>query len=383
MTAAILLAAGSSTRFGGSKLESDLGGLPVWAKSALAFFEHPLVDEVGLVATPEILAAAAFWRSDWLFLVEGGASRQSSAWNGISLTDDHHDILLIHDAARPWVSGDVIARVIEGVRRSRAAFPCLPVTDTIKLIEENEVKTLNRSLLAAVQTPQGAERGLMIEAHLQATGEATDDMALIEQLGVRPEPVPGDPANLKITYRGDELRSSQGAPPMETRTGIGYDIHRFSSDPDRPLWLGGVEFDSRPGLEGHSDADALIHAAVDAVLGAASLGDIGQLFPNTDPRYKDMRSSAFLAEAASRVRKEGWRIVHLDCSLAAERPKVMKRATEIRAVLSEALGVSPSRVSIKATTNEGLGSIGRGEGIAALAVATLCRPFDPSEPGPI
>jgi 2-C-methyl-D-erythritol 4-phosphate cytidylyltransferase/2-C-methyl-D-erythritol 2,4-cyclodiphosphate synthase len=368
MIVALVLAAGSSTRYGRNKLLDKTGGENVWVKSCRAFLDHPQVDAVGLVASADLLSAAQAVGLPLLFAVQGGASRQESSLRGLEALPSDADIVLIHDAARPFVSAAVISRVIEGVQTHGAAFPALPVTNTIKVVAGDRVETLDRSTLVSVQTPQGASRDLFLKGHSAAQGEATDDMALLERIGVSPLPVEGDPRNIKLTYKDDLMTSFP-----EIRTGFGYDIHAFSTDPNRPLWLGGVEFDSRPGLEGHSDADALIHAVVDALLGAAALGDIGQLFPNTDPRWKNAPSRIFLEEAGRRIAAESWTVSNIDCSVVAERPKVMRQAGAIRAALAEPLGIDPGRISVKATTNEGLGALGRAEGIAATAVATLVR----------
>lgn len=367
MIGAILLAAGRSERFGSNKLQEKLDGKPVWLQSFLALSGHPEIDFVGIVCSEDLIPDVSDCGAR--FVVVGGASRQESCFRGLKALPADCEIVLIHDAARPWVSADVISRVIAGVKENGAAFPYVPVTDTIKQVSDGQVVTLKRSELAAVQTPQGARVDLILRAHESASGEATDDMALIEEFGHSPLPVLGDLANKKVTYQGD--LSVQ----LEFRTGLGYDIHRFSDDPNRPMWLGGIEFDSRPGLDGHSDADALIHAVVDAILGAAGLGDIGLIFSNTDPRWKDCPSVHFLKHAAQVAGEAGWTIRHIDASVVAERPKVMKRREEICAALAAAAGIRPDQVSVKATTNEGLGAIGRSEGAAAFAVATLSRPM--------
>lgn len=365
MVAAIILAAGSSQRFGRNKLLEKVDGVEVWRRSLQAFQNHPAVDFVGLVCSAEMLEHCQ--DSDADFVIEGGETRQQSARKGIEALPETIDIVLVHDAARPWVSPEVITRVIDGVRGGSAAFPSLPVTDTIKISTQDGLQTLDRSQLYAAQTPQGAQRELFLEAHQKATAEFTDDMALLEAIDVVPLAVQGDPRNRKITQPHD-LETQ-----MEFRTGLGYDIHKFSDQPDRPMWLGGIEFDDRPGLDGHSDADALLHAVVDALLGGAGLGDIGEHYPNTDPRWKNAPSSLFLSEAAAQVTQNGWKINHVDCSILAERPKILPRRDEMRARIADLIGLDISQVSIKATTNEGLGAIGRGEGIAAFAVATLSR----------
>jgi 2-C-methyl-D-erythritol 4-phosphate cytidylyltransferase/2-C-methyl-D-erythritol 2,4-cyclodiphosphate synthase len=212
---------------------------------------------------------------------------------------------------------------------------------------------------------------MLRRAHTNASAHLTDEMALVEALGVDPLIVPGESTNFKITNPEDLARARAIAGSGEMRTGMGYDIHPFSDDPSRTLFLGGVPFSDHPALAGHSDADVILHAATDALLGAAGMGDIGQHFPNTDPRWHGEPSLTFLRHAVSLLAAAGWRVVNLDMTAVAESPKIMKQADRIRQVVSEAMGVEPSRVSIKATTNERLGSIGRGEGIAAFAVATI------------
>jgi 2-C-methyl-D-erythritol 4-phosphate cytidylyltransferase/2-C-methyl-D-erythritol 2,4-cyclodiphosphate synthase len=366
MIAAVLLAAGSSARFGRNKLSESLAGVPTWLKSFRALAAHPQVDSVGVVCSAEMLDEIRSAVPQALFVVEGGADRAASSKIGVDQLPSGAEIVLIHDAARPWVSHDLITRVIEGVERTGAAVPGLPVTDTIKQVVGDQVSTLDRGTLRAVQTPQGARLNLIRD--LSASGVVTDDASLWEQAGLAVEIVEGDPANKKITFEEDLEQKME-----ETRTGMGYDVHRFSKDPDRPMILGGVEFDDRPGLEGHSDADALVHAVVDALLGAVAMGDIGEHFPNTDPRWKDKPSVHFLKFAGEMLAESGWSIRHIDCSVIAERPKLLARREDMRQAISEPLGLTMDQVSIKATTNEGLGSLGRGEGIAAFATATVYR----------
>lgn len=367
--AAAILAAGQGTRFGGDKCLASLGGKPVWRWSYDLFANHPAIERVivvGSKANFEDLAKAG------VEVVLGGLCRQESSLAALKAVAGF-DALLIHDAARPFASMAVIDRVLEGIRTAGAAAAAMPVTDTIKRVADGMVTTLVRSGLWAMQTPQGARIDLLEQAHTACQTEATDDMAMVEAIGVHPVLVPGEADNLKITTQEDLQRARLMAGGGETRTGFGYDVHAFSTDPNRPMFLGGVEFDDRPGLEGHSDADALLHAATDALLGAAALGDIGQHFQNTDPRWKNAPSLTFLVHAAKLLAEKGWHVINLDMTVLAERPKVMPKALEIRAKVAEALGVDMERVSVKATTHEGLGCIGRGEGIAALATATIRR----------
>lgn len=365
---AAILAAGRGERFGGDKTQILLMGKPLWRWSFETFRCHPRVDGVGLVASPEnreALSAA----SGALFVVAGGATRTDSSAAALAAVPDDTDIVLIHDAARPFVADSVITDVIEAAARSGAAAPGIPVTDTIKLVRDGSVQTLDRRELVAMQTPQGARREILQRAFAATVRDATDDMQLMEAIGITPEIVAGDPANLKITRPEDVRR--YGRNESDVRTGMGYDVHPFSSDPGRPLMLGGVHFEGSCGLEGHSDADVLLHAVVDALLGAAGLGDIGQHFPNSDSCWKDASSTLFLRHAGQLLKDEGWRVQNVDVTVIAEQPRVMARSADICGKIAAALETDVSRVNVKATTNERLGFIGRGEGIAAMAIATL------------
>lgn len=365
-TVAVLLAAGRSERFGTDKLWIELDGAPLWLKSYQALRQHGRLSGVGIVCAKGREREYRALAPDALFVVEGGETRTQSARAGLRACPDSADAVLFHDAARPFLSADTIGAVAAGVEAAGAAFPAIAVTDTIKSREGEGFTTLDRSQLVAVQTPQGAKRELWEKAFASGT-EETDDTALLEAIGIQPMAVPGDPTNKKVTTQSD-LRHEM----TETRTGIGYDVHRFSTEPGRKLWLGGVEFEGQ-GLEGHSDADAVLHAVVDALLGAAGLGDIGEHFPNSDPRWKDEPSATFLKESARRLANGGWDVVNIDVSVIAERPRLSAKREAIRSVIAELAGIGTDRVGLKATTNEGLGSIGRGEGVAAFAVATIKR----------
>jgi 2-C-methyl-D-erythritol 4-phosphate cytidylyltransferase / 2-C-methyl-D-erythritol 2,4-cyclodiphosphate synthase len=250
------------------------------------------------------------------------------------------------------------------------------LADTVKRKEGGRLETLDRAGLYRMQTPQAARLDVWRDAFAKARGDATDDLALVEDAGVVPEVVPGEEDNFKVTLPEDLERARRTLGGAEVRTGIGYDVHAFSRDPGRKLVLGGADFEGEPGLEGHSDADAVLHAAVDALLGAGGLGDIGVHFPNTDPRWKDEPSGTFLAHAAQLLKEAGWTVQNLDITVLAERPKVQHRSAEMRANLARRLQIAEERINLKATTNERLGFIGREEGIAALAIATISR-FEP------
>jgi len=370
--AAIILAAGKSTRFGQNKMHLQVGGQPVWRRSFEAFLNHPGVDAVGIVCATDDLVELSEQAPEALFVRPGGRSRQGSALIGLQALPQDTEIVLIHDAARPFITEETITWVIEGVEEHRAACPALAVKDTIKqTTPDGRRLTLDRSLLSAVQTPQGGYLQDFLRAHAAATSDATDDLALLEQIGIIGALVPGDERNLKLTTPADLDRIKT---TMDIRTGLGYDIHAFSDDPHRKLMLGGVHFPEGPALEGHSDADVVLHAVTDALLGAVSMGDIGVHFPNTDPEWKDKASHHFLTEAQRMLKEAGWEVVNIDISVLAEKPKIMVRRTEICQAIAQAAQVPVDRVSIKATTQEKLGAIGRGEGIAAFAIATVRRP---------
>lgn len=372
MVVAVILAAGSGTRFGSDKTRAQIGAQPVWWHSFRTYSEHPSVDRVLIVAGDENYEEIRRF-APTVAVVRGGPTRQASARIALDAVSVDSEIILFHDAARPFISGDLIQSVLDAVKRCGAAAPALAVTDTVRQLDESGVTLLDRTKLVAMQTPQGALASIWREAHRASEGEFTDDMALIEAIGVHPEYVPGDPDNFKITLPGDLRRAQAMLSPMEVRTGLGYDVHRFSDDPSRVLMLGGIAFPGTRALEGHSDADVLLHAAVDALLGAAALGDIGVHFPPSDERWRNAPSLTFLGHARSLLEEKGWQIANLDIAVIAETPKIMPRAVEMRTVIASTLGVNLDQVSIKATTNEGLGSIGRGEGISAFATATIRR----------
>lgn len=366
-TTAILLAAGRGNRFGADKVQVMLRGRPLWHYAYSTLRSCAAIDEVGLVVGEGQESAFHHWAPDAAFIVPGGHSRTESARLGVLACEG--ESVLIHDAARPFVSSAIIERVVSALKDFEAVAACIPVVDTIKEVRGADIVTLERNNLVSMQTPQGAKRTTLLRAYDEVSQEFTDEMALLEVIGIHPHLVAGDPANFKVTTPADLLRAAGYLGAPETRTGFGYDIHPFAED-DRPMFLGGVQFEGR-GLAGHSDADVLLHAVTDAVLGAIGLGDIGQHFPNDDPQWRGAPSLQFLTHAAGLVRGQGWEILHLDMTLIAETPKIMVKANDIRCAVAEAAGVAADRVSVKATTNEQLGALGRGEGIAAFAVATL------------
>lgn len=369
MAFAVILAAGSGSRFGADKTTLSLGGKPLWRWSYDAYASHPRVEGVGILGSASNLEALKTAR-EAAFVDLGGTTRTESSRKAVDLCSA--DVILIHDAARPFVSHKVIDRVLDALESAPAVAAAVPCTDTIRRVQAGSTETPPRSELFAMQTPQGADRLLLKKAYSECTGEFTDEMAVLEAIGVQPVLVEGDPQNFKVTTPDDLSRAQAHLGFPEYRTGLGYDIHPVAMDV-RPMMLGGVRFEG-PGLEGHSDADVVLHAVTDALLGAASMGDIGEHFPNTDPRWRGAASIQFLEHAAKLLAEEGWTVVNLDVSIVAEFPKVMPKADAMRSAMAGAVGVEPGRVSIKATTNEKLGAIGRGEGVAAFAVATIRRP---------
>ncbi len=367
---AVILAGGRSERFGTDKLRLQLGGKPVWQWSVDTFLSHPEISRAILVVPEKQFSD---YKTPSVTVVSGGQSRHESALAAVKVIDSGEAILLVHDAARPFVSHDLISRVISSVKLKGAAFPAVAPVDTIKEQTAEGWKSLNRANLVAVQTPQGCLLSQWRKAAEQAEPNMTDDMAMLEKIGVQTQRIEGDPSNFKITTQQDFNRAQAMVTQSEIRTGFGYDIHRFSTNPGRKLILGGLEFDDAPGLEGHSDADVVLHAVVDALLGAANLGDIGLLYANTDPRWKDAASSLFLTETAARLAQANWQIINIDITVLAEIPKIMPRRNEIAAAIAGMVGADVERVSIKATTHEGLGAIGRKEGIVAQAIATIRR----------
>jgi 2-C-methyl-D-erythritol 4-phosphate cytidylyltransferase/2-C-methyl-D-erythritol 2,4-cyclodiphosphate synthase len=313
-------------------------------------------------------------------LVAGGERRQDSVANAFDAVASDVDIVLVHDAARPFVTSDVISRAIDGAVAHGAAIVATPVSDTVKRVtSEVIVETLPREEIFLAQTPQAFRRevlGAAIEAG-RTSETATDEAMLAERAGHPVHVVAGDVANVKITTAADLDRARQSSVSTATRVGIGYDLHRLVEG--RPLILGGVTVPSALGALGHSDADVVCHAVTDAILGAARAGDIGQLYPDTDPRWKGASSVAMLKEVVGLVRGIGLAIENVDVVVILERPKIGPHRDAIQSRLADALGIDASRVSVKGKTNEGVDAVGRGEAIASHAVALLTRLTDDSD----
>lgn len=377
---ALVVAAGRGRRFGGEipKQYQDLAGRAVLRHTLAALAVNPQIDAVRVVYHPDDadLYTQAVAGLDLLEPVAGGATRQDSVRLGLeSLAPLEPDAVLIHDAARPFVDAGTIGRVIAALEQHPGAIPAVAVADTLKRGADGLVgSTVERAGLWRAQTPQGFRFREILSAHLAVAGEElTDDAAVAERAGLGVALVQGSEDNYKITTAADLDRARRAfAGPGETRVGSGYDVHRFA--PGTGVWLCGVEIPHDAKLEGHSDADVALHAATDAVLGAISAADIGRHFPPTDPKWKGASSDRFLAHAAGLVAALGGRIVHLDVTVICERPKVGPHRAAMQAKVAEILGIRQDRVSIKATTTEGLGFTGRREGIAAQAVATVWLP---------
>ena len=382
-TIALIVAAGRGSRFGGAlpKQYAPLAGRPLLAHSLAVFAGHPRVDAVRAVIHGD---DAAHYREaagalDLLDPVPGGASRQASVRLGLeSLQARAPDRVLIHDGARPLVPAAVIDRVLDALDDATAAIPALRVTDTLKREADGHIgATVERHGLWGAQTPQGFRYPEILAAHraaAEATAELTDDAAVAERAGHAVALVVGAADNIKVTQEDDLARAESLLGASETRVGSGFDVHRFG--PGDHVVLCGLRIPHERGLVGHSDADVGLHALTDAILGALGAGDIGDHFAPGDPRWKDAESGRFLRHAGDLVAARGGHIVHLDVTLICERPKIGTRRAAMRARIAELLGLAPGRVSVKATTTERLGFAGRGEGIAAQAVATLGLPPD-------
>lgn len=361
----IVVAGGSGTRFGGPKQYEALGSRRVldWSVAAARSAGDVVI----------VVPAADADREGG---VAGGTTRSESVRAGLAQVPAGATIICVHDAARPFADADLFGRVIDAVRAGAdAAIPGVPVADTIKRVgaDRSVVDTPPRAELVAVQTPQAFRADALRRAHA-AGGDATDDAALVEAAGGTVVVVDGHPDNRKITDPADlqwARERVEGAHAMpQVRVGQGFDIHRFSDDPSRPLVLGGVVFEGARGLHGHSDADAVAHAATDALLGAAGLGDIGEHFPDTDPQWKGADSLVLLRHAADLVRSAGWVIGNIDCSVVCEAPKLAPHRAEMQRRLSEAAGAP---VTVKGRRAEGLGALGRQEGIACWANAVITK----------
>ncbi len=427
----VIPAGGRAKRFGSgeNKIWATLSGKTVLEWTLAAFDSHPAIETIVIAAGSEELERVQAISAQFpkvRAVVAGGETRTASVKNGLDalsikpsldssfsvnaylnhlIKAESNDIeyVLVHDAARPLVFAELIDRVLAATIKYGAAVPGLPLSDTVKRVGADGLvrATIARTAeiggetlpgLTAVQTPQGAKISLLRAAyadyHLES--EPTDEASLLEAFGAAVAIAAGDPRNIKITRQEDllfaeslvaGLPDNQNFKPEtpnfpEIRTGFGYDVHAFAEpEANRPLFLGGIEIPHDRGLEGHSDADVILHAICDALLGAVSLGDIGIQFPNTDAAYKNISSLKLLANVGQRLQEMNWRIINIDATVVAEAPKLMPHREQMQATMANSLGLEPSRLSVKATTSEGMGFVGRREGIACWAVATVQKNF--------
>lgn len=386
VVSAVIAAGGAGLRLGAGQPKQflDLGGVPMLARTLEALASHPRIAEVVVAVPGETLAAPPAYLSSPrrcpVRLVAGGARRQDSVAHAVRAVAPSATLILVHDAARPFVSPALIDRVIDAAMRDGAAIAALPAQDTVKEAVDGPHgpvigRTLPRARIHLAQTPQVFRRALLeaaCAALAAAPGiDATDEAAAVERRGVPVTLVPGEPGNVKVTTAEDlaQARARVTAAEGAMRIGTGYDLHRLVEG--RPLILGGVRIPFDRGLDGHSDADIVCHAVTDAVLGAAAAGDIGRLFPDTEAAWKDADSVALLRQAVAVVHAAGYRVGNVDVTVIAQRPKLLPHVGAMRRSLADALGVSEAAVSVKAKTNEGVDSMGRLESMACHAVALL------------
>ncbi len=422
----IIAAAGSSMRMGGvNKQYIEIGGISVLARSAKAFERNAYTDEIIIAVRPgdeencRQSVVEKYGLKKVTAVIAGGAERQLSVMKALDSVSEDAGLILVHDGARPFVTQRLIHDIIDAADREGAAVPCVEVKDTIKMTENGHVaETPERSRLRAVQTPQGFDAALLREAYRRIIGEehrvVTDDASVVEAYGREVAVVESDPANVKITtpddVRSAELMTSresdtkirfperaaaeteqntgggnggadrnrggsaaesvyEGLKSMFPRVGLGCDVHAFAEG--RRLMIGGVEIPHERGLEGHSDADVLVHAVIDALLGAAGLGDIGKHFPDSDENYRGINSLVLLGRTAELLKMQGFRIINIDAVVIAQRPKISPYTPQMCEKMADVLKISPAQINIKGTTAEHLGFTGREEGIAAQAVAAV------------
>jgi 2-C-methyl-D-erythritol 4-phosphate cytidylyltransferase/2-C-methyl-D-erythritol 2,4-cyclodiphosphate synthase len=380
---AIIAAGGRGARIGAGQPKQllTIGPSTLLERSVRTFLAHPSIDEVVVALPADVLESPPpYLHSDDkpLRLVAGGARRQDSVWNAFQAAAAQSDLILVHDAARPFVSADLIGRTIDAAAAHGAAIAAVPVSDTVKRVRvETEgrriiTETIPRDTIFMAQTPQGFRREVLASAlALSESGsDATDEASLAERAGHTVHVVMGEPGNVKITTAQDLEDARLRSKPARTgRVGMGYDLHRLVEG--RALILGGVTVPSERGALGHSDADVICHAVTDAVLGAASLGDIGLHFPDSDSRWQGANSLELLRSAVAMAVDRGFEMGNVDVTVQLEAPKLRRHIDRIRESLAAALGLDVGRVSVKAKTNEGVDAVGRGEAIAAQAVAIL------------
>jgi len=374
--AAIIAAAGKGERLGSAlpKQYLKIGGETVLSRSIRTFEEMDAIDYIFVVAGKDWLQYCRDLIEDGGFtkveaVVAGGETRQDSVFNALQKMNSVKpgvEYVLIHDGARPFISEEVISNVLSEAASSGAAVACVAMKNSVRKVSDDSSESVDREDYVSVQTPQGFRKSMLIDAYDKAFDDSfygTDDASIVEHAGGSIAVVDGDYQNIKITTREDL--------PMENRVGTGFDVHRLTEG--RALILGGVDIPWEKGLDGHSDADVLVHAVMDALLGAAGLGDIGKLFPDTDPRYEGISSLLLLQEVSEHLEEAFYRVGNVDATIMAQSPRMAPHIDEMRENIAGSLGVDKSRISIKATTTEGLGFTGREEGIACEAVASIYR----------
>jgi len=378
---AIIAAAGEGKRLGARvpKQLLEVGGRTILERSISAFVSHERVDDVIVVLPAALVGEPAAWMTTStpaVRIVAGGVRRQDSVAKAFDSVSADSDVVLVHDAARPFVSAELITRAIDAAAQHGAAIVALPVRDTVKRVESRGASrvitgTIPRDTIYLAQTPQAFRRMVLEKAvALGRSGvDATDEAMLAEQAGHAVHVVEGDAANVKITTADDLDLARRTSSAFATRIGTGYDLHRLVDG--RPLVIGGVRIPAEKGALGHSDADVVCHALTDAVLGAAGAGSIGARYPDTDPKWKDASSIELLRDSVRHVRDAGFAVENVDVTVMLERPKIAPHIASIQARVADALGVDSPRVSVKGKTNEGVDAIGRGEAIAAHAIALV------------
>jgi 2-C-methyl-D-erythritol 4-phosphate cytidylyltransferase/2-C-methyl-D-erythritol 2,4-cyclodiphosphate synthase len=370
---ALIVAAGKGERLGGGipKQYRIIAGKPVLRWAVESLIRHPTVQcaRVVIGKGQEEDAALALKGLDVGEFIEGGAERADSVCAGLDAIAA--DAVLVHDAARPFCPPNVIDRLVARLEFFEGAAPVLPVGDTLARFSDQIEETIDRRGVVRVQTPQAFRTDALREAYASWSGPSpTDETTVLRAAGMRVAAVDGDAALEKLTVPADFERADQWlAGRLCPRTGMGFDVHAFSGD--GPVMLGGIEVPHSRGLAGHSDADVVLHAITDALLGAAGLGDIGDHFPASDARWENAPSDRFLRHAVELLAAHGAIIDHVDCTIIAEEPKIGPHRSAMRERIAEVAGLAPAQVSVKATTTEGLGFTGRREGIAAQAIASI------------
>jgi 2-C-methyl-D-erythritol 4-phosphate cytidylyltransferase / 2-C-methyl-D-erythritol 2,4-cyclodiphosphate synthase len=384
--AAVVVAAGRGLRAGGTvpKQYRTIGTAPAIRASLATFAAHDGIAAVQPVINPDDIELYESACGELVVLppVFGGATRQASVRAGLAALETlAPELVLVHDAVRPFASPALITRAITAAAQHRAAIPVLPLVDTVKTIDPSGMvaETLDRARLRAVQTPQAFDFGVLYAAHRRAEAagrdDFSDDAVLAEWAGLKVSTFAGETGNVKLTTAEDfsRLEAMQIGSLGDVRTGFGFDVHPFAEGDH--VMLGGVRIAHGSSIAGHSDADVVLHALVDAILGALAEGDIGEHFPPSDPQWRGVASDRFLAFAVERVRSRGGRIAHLDVTIVCEAPRIAPRREAMRARIAEIAGLPVSRVAVKATTSEKLGFTGRREGIVAFANATVRLPL--------